>query len=79
MAFTVGLGAWFLSLQVIEYIELAYTISDSVFGRGFFTLTGFHGFHVILGTGILTVCLALAYLNEYDHLNHISLECVGLY
>lgn len=76
---TVLLGVWFLSLQAMEYIELSYTISDSVFGRGFYTLTGFHGFHVILGTSILMVCLLLAYLNEYDHINHIRLECVGLY
>lgn len=68
-----------MSLQAIEYMELSYTIRDSVFGSGFYTLTGFHGFHVILGTTILLSCLFLAAINEYDHLNHIRLECVGLY
>jgi heme/copper-type cytochrome/quinol oxidase subunit 3 len=49
---TIALGAIFLAGQVTEYIKLAQkhtTLSSTgEFGSTFFTLTGFHGFHVLL-------------------------------
>jgi len=47
----------FTILQFIEYREAPFSISDSVYGSTFFLLTGFHGFHVIVGSIFLTVCL----------------------
>lgn len=49
---TLILAVIFLSGQIYEYLELyrkQITISQSVFGSSFFTLTGFHGLHVLLG------------------------------
>ena len=49
---TLSLAVIFLAGQLYEYLELykkQVTISDSVFGSSFFTLTGFHGMHVLLG------------------------------
>jgi len=37
-----------------EYIELTFTIADSVYSSLFFLLTGFHGMHVIVGTIFIT-------------------------
>jgi len=50
----VGLGAYFLILQGIEYSTSFYRISSGAYGRVFFFGTGFHGLHVCLG-GIMLV------------------------
>jgi cytochrome c oxidase subunit 3 len=40
----------------MEYFGSSYHISDSVYGSVFFTLTGFHGIHVFIGTCFIIVC-----------------------
>lgn len=57
-------------LQIFEYFEATFTISDSVFGSIFFLATGFHGFHVLIGTIFLVVNflrLNKFYFNEKHH------------
>jgi len=51
---TVLLAILFTSFQVMEYYEAPFTISDSIYGSTFFLATGFHGFHVFVGTVFLT-------------------------
>jgi cytochrome c oxidase subunit 3 len=55
--FTVILALVFTLFQGIEYNVSSFTISDGVFGTCFFFATGFHGFHVIVGTIFLSVGL----------------------
>jgi len=43
------LGAYFLSLQGIEYLASYYSIASGAYGSVFFFGTGFHGLHVCLG------------------------------
>lgn len=57
MSKTIYLGLAFLVLQGMEYFAAPFTISDGVYGSVFFMATGFHGFHVCIGTAFLTVCL----------------------
>jgi heme/copper-type cytochrome/quinol oxidase subunit 3 len=52
---TLLLAYLFLALQFIEYTELTFSISDSVYSSLFFLLTGFHGMHVLVGTVFLAV------------------------
>jgi cytochrome c oxidase subunit 3 len=54
---TVVLAIIFTALQGIEYSVSSFTISDGAFGSCFFFGTGFHGFHVIIGTIFLSVAL----------------------
>ena len=64
---TILLGAIFLAGQGMEYGKLIgdhITINGSAFGASFFTLTGFHGLHVIVGLIILSIILALAFLRD---------------
>lgn len=49
------LGLCFFFLQVIEYFSSSFDITDSVYGSSFFLLTGFHGFHVLVGLTFLVV------------------------
>jgi heme/copper-type cytochrome/quinol oxidase subunit 3 len=49
------LAVAFTSLQVMEYLEASFNISDSVYGSTFYMATGFHGFHVIVGTIFIAV------------------------
>ena len=64
---TIILGAIFLAGQGNEYATLMrdnITLNGSVFGASFFTLTGFHGLHVLVGLIILSIVLALAFLRD---------------
>jgi heme/copper-type cytochrome/quinol oxidase subunit 3 len=61
---TIVLGAIFMFGQGREYLGLYranVTVSRNVFGSSFFTLTGFHGLHVIFGLITLLILLALAF------------------
>jgi heme/copper-type cytochrome/quinol oxidase subunit 3 len=79
MIFTIFLAIIFTACQVFEYIEAEFTISDSVFGSCFFMTTGFHGFHVFLGTCILTVNLIRLIKNHYTSQHHIGFESGAWY
>ena len=71
--FTVLLALIFTVFQGIEYSVSSFTISDGVFGTCFFFGTGFHGFHVIVGTIFIAVGLwrILAYhLTDHHHLGY---------
>lgn len=63
LAATIGLGAIFLVGQAHEYLGLFHAgqnLGRDLFGSSFFTLTGFHGFHVLVGLVILTSFLGLS-------------------
>ncbi len=44
------LGALFTCVQAYEYSHAAFSFAGNVYGATFFMATGFHGFHVIIGT-----------------------------
>lgn len=46
----------FLLCQYLEYENSTFSMSDGVFGSVFFSLTGFHGFHVMIGVFMLGIC-----------------------
>ena len=54
---TIFLGATFLIIQINEYIHLGFTPQTGAFGSAFYTLTGFHGLHVLVGLTILGIML----------------------
>jgi len=76
---TVLLAIVFTGLQGLEYITAPFTISDSVYGATFYMATGFHGFHVFVGTCFLTVCLFRLYLNHFTREHHFGFEAAAWY
>jgi len=71
---TVILGLYFLEVQAWEFFACPFTISDSVFGSCFFLLTGFHGFHVLLGLSFLLVNLYRLLASHFSHRRHLGFE-----
>ena len=83
---TVGLGVFFTFLQGIEYIEAfahresgAPWLSTDVYGSTFFLATGFHGFHVLIGTIFLAVCLGLLMKGKFTPEKHFGFEAAAWY
>ena len=80
---TVALGLAFITLQAYEYAhaykELGLTLKTGVYGATFFMLTGFHGFHVTMGTIMLIVILARALKGHLRPDHHFGFEAVAWY
>ena len=76
---TIVLAIVFTMFQVLEYCEAAFTISDSVFGSCFYMATGFHGFHVFIGTVCLFVSLIRLVLNHFTETHHFGFESAAWY
>jgi len=79
LARTILLGVIFLLLQYWEYNSSAFSISDSVYGSIFFLLTGFHGFHVFVGTVFLIVVFKRLISFTLFSDDHVSFELASWY
>ena len=76
---TILLAALFTGFQVFEYLHASFTIADSVYGSTFFMATGFHGFHVFVGTCFLAVCLFRLNANHFTREHHFGFEAAAWY
>jgi heme/copper-type cytochrome/quinol oxidase subunit 3 len=79
LIFTVTLGAIFTGFQILEYSEAAFCISDGVYGSTFFLATGFHGFHVLVGSIFLLVCLYRQINYHFNKHHHFGFEAAAWY
>jgi heme/copper-type cytochrome/quinol oxidase subunit 3 len=76
---TLVLATIFTALQGFEYVTSSFSISDGVYGSTFYMATGFHGFHVFVGTCFLAVCLARLYVNHFTREHHFGFEAAAWY
>jgi len=79
---TIILGAIFLVGQGNEYYRLIHeqiTLGASIFGTNFFTLTGFHGFHVFVGLILISILLTMAFLGDFKDKNSTVIQTIGIY
>jgi len=76
---TVALGALFSCVQAYEYSEAAFSFSGNIYGATFFMATGFHGFHVLVGTIFLLVCLFRAMAGQFTPKQHFGFEAAAWY
>jgi cytochrome c oxidase subunit 3 len=79
LAITVVLGALFTALQAYEYMHAGFGFSDHIYGSTFYMATGFHGFHVIVGTIFLLVCLFRALQGHFTPARHFGFEAAAWY
>ena len=79
---TVLIGATFVGVQVYEYRELighGFIPGTSLFGSTFYTMTGFHGFHVTMGVICMAFVTWKAFKGKYTGGDHRGVEVIGLY
>ncbi len=76
---TIGLGLLFTSIQAYEYYHAPFGFKDNIYSSAFFMATGFHGFHVIVGTIFLSVCLIRAYKGHFSPRQHFGFEAAAWY
>jgi cytochrome c oxidase subunit 1/cytochrome c oxidase subunit I+III len=80
---TIVLGAVFIGGQIFEYATLYHegiTLGTNLFSSAFFTLTGFHGLHVIIGLIALGVVAGLAFAGDFRDGRHAgAVQAVAWY
>jgi cytochrome o ubiquinol oxidase subunit 3 len=80
---TIICGLIFLGCQVYEFRNFVFekhlTITNSILGTTFFTLTGTHGIHVLIGVIWLTSMLIYSYTGRLTEKDAIDVESMGLY
>ena len=75
----VGLGVLFTIFQAYEYQHAAFGFSGNIYGANFFMATGFHGFHVIVGTIFLAICMLRAMRGHFTKDQHLGFEAAAWY
>ncbi len=76
---TIVLGLIFTTVQAYEYAHAPFAFKNSIYGSTFFMATGFHGFHVIVGTVFLIVCLIRAMKGQFTPKQHLGFEFAAWY
>ncbi len=83
LAVTVILGILFIAFQAYEYShaysELNLKLTMGAYGSTFYLLTGFHGFHVTIGTIMLLVILFRSVAGHFKPEHHFGFEGVAWY
>jgi cytochrome c oxidase subunit III len=76
---TIALGALFSCIQAYEYSTAPFPYGGLNYGAAFYMATGFHGFHVLVGTIFLAVCLARVYKGHFTPEQHFGFEAAAWY
>jgi cytochrome c oxidase subunit 3 len=83
LVLTIALGMVFMGFQVYEYVhaynDLNLKLTMGAYGATFFMLTGFHGFHVTIGTIMLWVILFRSVAGHFTPESHFGFEGVAWY
>ena len=76
---TILLGTVFILIQGYEFANNGFGLDDGVFGSTFYTLTGFHGAHVLAGLGIMAIVAARARHGHISQEHHTIVESASYY
>ena len=82
LAATCILGAIFLMVQGLEYAHAYHeglTLQSTNYGATFYMATGFHGFHVFVGTVFLIICLIRVQKGHFTPERHVGFEAAAWY
>nr|YP_010925362.1 cytochrome c oxidase subunit 3 [Neoporphyra dentata]WKD83568.1 cytochrome c oxidase subunit 3 [Neoporphyra dentata]BDB33257.1 cytochrome c oxidase subunit 3 [Neoporphyra dentata] len=79
LVITIVLATIFTGFQGFEYSVANFTLSDGVYGSTFYMATGFHGFHVFIGTVFLSICLFRLLKSHLTQQHHFGFEAAAWY
>ena len=79
LGLTVVLGICFTALQAIEYSHAPFGFREGIYPTTFFLATGFHGFHVMVGTIFLAVCWWRCARGDFEPDHHFGFEAAAWY
>ncbi len=87
LVLTIILGMLFTSIQAFEYHHIFANqlffgpdaANSKLYGSAFIMATGFHGFHVIIGTTFLTICLIRLLGGGFTPQKHFGFEAAAWY
>ena len=79
LALTMVLAMVFTALQAFEYSHASFGFTQGIYPSTFFMATGFHGFHVIVGTIFLIVCWFRANRGDFKPDHHFGFEAAAWY
>ncbi|MGR8981703.1 MAG: cytochrome c oxidase subunit 3 [Gammaproteobacteria bacterium] len=79
IAMALMLGFLFVAIQLNEWRGKPYDLTSNLYGSLYFTITGFHMLHVIVGLIILMLLLVWIALGYFDHKRHAAVSIGGLY
>ncbi|MDO1558046.1 cytochrome c oxidase subunit 3 [Brevundimonas sp. 2R-24] len=87
LALTIVLGVFFTAVQVYEYNHIIHenlffsdeAMNSGLYGSIFFMATGFHGFHVLVGSIFLAVCLLRLMAGQFTPQKHFGFEAAAWY
>lgn len=77
--YTIVLGVVFTGFQVYEYVHASFGFTEGVYSSAFYMATGFHGFHVLVGTIFLIVCYFRAKKGHFTKDSHFGFEAAAWY
>ncbi|WP_379549666.1 cytochrome c oxidase subunit 3 [Erythrobacter sp. W53] len=76
---TIALGVVFSMVQAYEYGHAPFVFGQNTYSSAFYMATGFHGFHVLVGTIFLAVCLFRTYKGHFTPRQHFGFEAAAWY
>ncbi|MEZ0223808.1 MAG: cytochrome c oxidase subunit 3 [Alphaproteobacteria bacterium] len=83
LAITVALGIFFTCFQAFEYYHATFRFHSSdggnIYSSAFYMATGFHGFHVLIGSIFLAVCLFRNMKGHFTANSHFGFEAAAWY
>lgn len=79
LTIAIVLGMIFTVFQAYEYSHAAFGFAGNIYGANFFMATGFHGFHVVVGTIFLFICLLRTLRGHFTPENHLGFEAAAWY
>jgi cytochrome c oxidase subunit 3 len=79
MVLAIMLGALFVGIQLVEWSNKTYGMTSDLYGSLYFTITGFHMLHVVIGLVILLLLLVWISFGYFDEKRHAAITIGGIY
>ena len=73
MVLAILLGALFVGIQLVEWSKKTYGMTSDLYGSLYFTITGFHMLHVVIGLVILLLLLVWISFRYFDEKRHAAI------